>query len=114
MRACDTQTLTPFVPGPSEIQPFHIEAFVYVRPSVFMRFQRPSVVQFFWTPDAPARFIDSFCALFRSSLVWRRVEPVRQHEKPVTLAEIKAEPKLSKMELIRQSRLSVAPVRADE
>ncbi len=29
---------------------------------------------------------------------------------PVTLAEIKAEPRLSKMELIRQSRLSVAPV----
>jgi predicted RNA-binding protein with PUA-like domain len=34
--------------------------------------------------------------------------------KPVTLAAIKAEPKLAKMELIRQSRLSVAPVRDDE
>ena len=34
--------------------------------------------------------------------------------RPVTLAEIKAEPKLAKMELIRQSRLSVAPVRDDE
>lgn len=43
-----------------------------------------------------------------------RVEPVRQLEKPVTLAEIKAEPKLAKMELIRQSRLSVAPVRDGE
>jgi predicted RNA-binding protein with PUA-like domain len=43
-----------------------------------------------------------------------RVAPVRQLEKPVTLAEIKAEPKLAKMELIRQSRLSVAPVRDDE
>jgi predicted RNA-binding protein with PUA-like domain len=32
----------------------------------------------------------------------------------VTLAEIKAEPRLAKMELIRQSRLSVAPVRDDE
>jgi len=32
----------------------------------------------------------------------------------VTLAEIKAEPKLAKMELIRQSRLSVAPVRDEE
>lgn len=42
-----------------------------------------------------------------------RVEPVRAIE-PVTLARIKAEPKLSKMELIRQSRLSVAPVRDDE
>lgn len=43
-----------------------------------------------------------------------RVEPVRKLERPVTLAEIKAEPSLSKMELIRQSRLSVAPVRDDE
>ena len=34
--------------------------------------------------------------------------------KPVTLATIKAEPRLAKMELIRQSRLSVAPVRDDE
>ena len=42
-----------------------------------------------------------------------RVEPIRAIE-PVTLARIKAEPKLSKMELIRQSRLSVAPVRDDE
>jgi predicted RNA-binding protein with PUA-like domain len=42
-----------------------------------------------------------------------RVEPVRAIA-PVTLATIKAEPGLSKMELIRQSRLSVAPVREDE
>ena len=42
------------------------------------------------------------------------VEPVRALPRPVTLAEIKAEPKLAKMELIRQSRLSVAPVRAEE
>jgi predicted RNA-binding protein with PUA-like domain len=42
-----------------------------------------------------------------------RVEPVRPI-RPVTLAAIKAEPRLSKMELIRQSRLSVAPVRDDE
>ena len=33
-----------------------------------------------------------------------------QAARPVTLAEIKAEPALAKMELIRQSRLSVAPV----
>jgi predicted RNA-binding protein with PUA-like domain len=43
-----------------------------------------------------------------------RVAPVRKLERPVTLAEIKAEPKLAKMELIRQSRLSVAPVRDEE
>ena len=41
------------------------------------------------------------------------VEPVRPLG-PVTLAAIKAEPKLAKMELIRQSRLSVAPVRDEE
>ena len=41
------------------------------------------------------------------------VEPVTPL-KPVTLAEIKAEPTLAKMELIRQSRLSVAPVRDEE
>jgi predicted RNA-binding protein with PUA-like domain len=33
---------------------------------------------------------------------------------PVTLAAIKAEPRLAKIELIRQSRLSVAPVRQEE
>jgi predicted RNA-binding protein with PUA-like domain len=43
-----------------------------------------------------------------------RVEPVRALARPVTLAEIKAEPKLAKMELIRQSRLSVVPVRDEE
>lgn len=43
-----------------------------------------------------------------------RVEPVQALARPVTLAEIKAEPKLAKMELIRQSRLSVAPVRDEE
>jgi len=42
-----------------------------------------------------------------------RVEPIRAI-RPVTLAAIKAEPRLSKMELIRQSRLSVAPVREHE
>ena len=43
-----------------------------------------------------------------------RVEPVRTLDRPVTLAEIKAELSLAKMELIRQSRLSVAPVRDEE
>ena len=43
-----------------------------------------------------------------------RVEPVKPLARPVTLAEIKAEPRLAKMELIRQSRLSVAPVKDDE
>ena len=43
-----------------------------------------------------------------------RVQPVKPLGRPVTLAEIKAEPRLAKMELIRQSRLSVAPVRDEE
>jgi len=43
-----------------------------------------------------------------------RVEPLRKLGHPVTLADIKAEPSLAKMELIRQSRLSVAPVRDQE
>jgi predicted RNA-binding protein with PUA-like domain len=42
------------------------------------------------------------------------VEPVRALARPVTLAEIKAEPALAKMELVRQSRLSVSPVREEE
>ena len=42
------------------------------------------------------------------------VEPVWALAQPVTLKDIKAEPKLAKMELIRQSRLSVSPVRDEE
>ncbi|HUE80266.1 MAG TPA: EVE domain-containing protein [Sphingomicrobium sp.] len=42
------------------------------------------------------------------------VAPVEPVAKPVTLAAIKAEPRLAKMELIRQSRLSVSPVRDEE
>jgi predicted RNA-binding protein with PUA-like domain len=43
-----------------------------------------------------------------------RVDPVRPLERPVSLAEIKAEPSLANKELIRQSRLSVAPVKPEE
>ena len=42
------------------------------------------------------------------------VKPVRALAKPVTLAAIKAAPALAKLEMIRQSRLSVTPVRDDE
>ena len=49
-----------------------------------------------------------------SAWVSVRVEPVRALERPVSLAAIKAEPSLATMELIRQSRLSVAPVRDEE
>lgn len=42
------------------------------------------------------------------------VAPVKALASPVTLKDIKAEPALAKMELIRQSRLSVSPVRDEE
>lgn len=42
------------------------------------------------------------------------VRPVKPVKNPVTLAAIKAEPKLSELALVRQSRLSVVPVGADE
>jgi predicted RNA-binding protein with PUA-like domain len=47
---------------------------------------------------------------------WAAVEiaPVRKLDRPVTLAEIKAEPALKAIELIRQSRLSVAEIRPEE
>ena len=40
--------------------------------------------------------------------------PVCRLAQPVTLAQIKADPALAEMPLIRQSRLSVMPVRAPE
>jgi predicted RNA-binding protein with PUA-like domain len=47
---------------------------------------------------------------------WAAVEikPVSKLERPVTLAEIKADPSLAEIELLRQSRLSVAEIRPQE
>lgn len=42
------------------------------------------------------------------------LEPVMPLAQPVTLAQIKAEPLLANIALIRQSRLSVMPIRPDE
>ena len=42
------------------------------------------------------------------------VKPLAQLAKPVTLADIKAEPRLAQIEVLRQSRLSVTPVRDAE
>lgn len=42
------------------------------------------------------------------------LEPVMALDRPVSLAQIKAEPLLANLSLIRQSRLSVMPVRPDE
>jgi predicted RNA-binding protein with PUA-like domain len=43
-----------------------------------------------------------------------RVEPVRALKRPVTLKEIKADPRLAGLEMLRQSRLSVSPVAEEE
>jgi predicted RNA-binding protein with PUA-like domain len=43
-----------------------------------------------------------------------KVKPVRKLARPVTLAEIKADPALSEIELLKLSRLSVAAITPDE
>lgn len=43
-----------------------------------------------------------------------RVEPRDKLISPVPLSDIKSEPKLAALEMLRQSRLSVTPVREDE
>ncbi len=43
-----------------------------------------------------------------------KVKPVRPLDRPVSLKEIKAEPALADFAIVRQSRLSVAPVEASE
>jgi predicted RNA-binding protein with PUA-like domain len=43
-----------------------------------------------------------------------KVKPVRKLRTPVTLEAIKGEPRLSALEMLRQSRLSVTPVRDTE
>ena len=43
-----------------------------------------------------------------------RIKPVRVLERPVTLAEIKADKSLAEIELVRLSRLSVAAIRPAE
>ena len=43
-----------------------------------------------------------------------KVKPVKKLKRAVSLKEIKATPELATMEMLRQSRLSVAPVRPEE
>lgn len=43
-----------------------------------------------------------------------RIKPIEKLKRPVTLKEIKAEPTLVEIELIRLSRLSVAEIRPEE
>jgi predicted RNA-binding protein with PUA-like domain len=42
------------------------------------------------------------------------VKPLAKLARPVTLAEMKAEPRLARLEMLRQPRLSVTPVRDEE
>ena len=42
------------------------------------------------------------------------IVPVKKLKKPVTLAQIKADKRLSDMVLVKASRLSVQPVKPDE
>lgn len=42
------------------------------------------------------------------------VKPVEKLKRPVPLPDIKAEPRLKDLEMLRQSRLSVTPVRDEE
>ncbi|WP_037502470.1 EVE domain-containing protein [Sphingomonas jaspsi] len=61
-----------------------------------------------WQPDGEPNA--------KGERIWAsvRVEPRDPLAKPVTLEAIKAEPRLEKLEMLRQSRLSVTPVRSDE
>ncbi|EAQ29689.1 hypothetical protein NAP1_02915 [Erythrobacter sp. NAP1] len=43
-----------------------------------------------------------------------KIKPKRKFDNPVTLKQIKAEPKLADCELVRLSRLSVAKIKPDE
>ncbi|MBY0582627.1 MAG: EVE domain-containing protein [Sphingomonas sp.] len=56
-----------------------------------------------WRPDGPDEKWASVA-----------VRPIERLPRPVTLAEIKTEPRLARIEVLRQSRLSVTPVRDDE
>lgn len=56
-----------------------------------------------WRPDGPE---DAWASV--------EVEKVRPLARPVSLKDMKAETRLAKLEMIRQSRLSVSPVRPEE
>ncbi len=43
-----------------------------------------------------------------------KIVPVRKFDKPVTLKQVKADPRLTEMELVRLSRLSVSEVTKEE
>lgn len=59
-----------------------------------------------WQPDGTGKDEGKW-----ASVAVKAVEPLKT---PVPLADIKADPSLKDLEMLRQSRLSVTPVRADE
>lgn len=61
-----------------------------------------------WKPDGPTNA--------KGEQIWAsvRVDPRNKLPRPVTLVDIKAEPRLAALEMLRQSRLSVTPVRDEE
>jgi predicted RNA-binding protein with PUA-like domain len=58
------------------------------------------------TADQPEKRPDKWVAV--------TVKPVEKLPQPVSLAQMKAEPKLGEMAMLRQSRLSVCPISFDE
>jgi len=56
-------------------------------------------------PDATAKEGDWYCV---------DIKPLKALPRPVTLEEIKAEPKLAEIGLLRQSRLSVMPLKSSD
>lgn len=61
-----------------------------------------------WRPDGPTNA--------KGEQIWAsvHVKPVDKLPRAVSLAQIKAEPRLEALEMLRQSRLSVTPVRYEE
>lgn len=61
-----------------------------------------------WQPDGEPNA--------KGERIWAsvRVAPREKLARPVSLERIKAEPKLAALEMLRQSRLSVTPVRPEE
>ncbi len=58
------------------------------------------------TAEQPEKWPDKWVAV--------SVKPVEKLAHPVSLAQMKAEPKLAEMAMLRQSRLSVCPISPDE
>lgn len=65
-------------------------------------------------PTAATKFEDRPVKIPSSPWVVVELEPLVAFKQPVSLAQLKAEPMLASMALLKQSRLSVMPIRPDE